>query len=83
VKYDLDHLLATATLICEEAFKKKHEIKASLNCTEAAYYETVSGATGHYIIIEEASPDAIELGSFVRKRLEEEGYSDIEVRLTW
>lgn len=90
---DLRKLKNAANEILEEAKRNKNQIDnggpgwavnwASLSCTRAAFYMDDEGDRGYIIDIEEADPNAYNFAMYVRQKLAEIGFENVEVKLEW
>ena len=77
-----------ANKACKLAVEKKTEIKgpvnwADLSCHEARYWCDDSGGYGYTVLIEEASPEAVDLMLFIGEEVRKSGYNDVYVQLDW
>lgn len=83
--YDLRRLRdATNEAVAESAGQVDGAINwADLACRDVRRWTDDTGASGYAVSIEEASPDAWELQTFVRGYLVEAGFANVEVVTEW
>lgn len=86
--YDLKKLRETADRIGDEMFNERQTVRGSINwgdfcCVSAEHYVTEEGDEGYRVYFEEADPNNPDAENFIRTRLIEEGFHDIEVNFEW
>lgn len=85
---DLQELKADADAVLSSARQARESIGgavnwSSLRCWQAEEWHDQDGTHGFRVWIEEASPHADELQSYVRTSLRERGWKNVEVVTEW
>lgn len=76
---------AACTAACDELLDPGGNpfVWLDLSCADAERYQRADGTRGLRVYIEEASPDARALQTFIRNHLAEHGYPDVDVVTRW
>jgi hypothetical protein len=85
---NLHELRSCAEDACQAALEMKYQISGMINwgdlgCVDARHWTNCYGLQGLTVCIEEASPHAHELQSFIREYLADNGWKDVEVVTEW
>ena len=87
--YDLKELRACANKIASECDQHKEKfpfaavVWGNFRCICAELYVVDDGEGGYRVYCSDADPCNRELSYFIRGRLAEEGFADVEVMLEW